>query len=445
MDKNQETSGPDQAENEEKLLNMYMQELVSIQDNRLLTAEDLKKLDEKYPLSPQYKEKLFMLSSRHLSRAEQYIKQERWDTAIIETERALLFSPLDEQMRLDLAELYLNRSRQYGYLEKDLRRADEKIKETLVLHPRSKAAVKMQKEMQDLYRILKGKDQNRKFIPLIAGVLLILAAVSYPRIRQFSFWNNKTESPEEYVLPTENTWTSRTLKVETTDSLKERIDLDITRAEIRKEETGFTIAVQGYARSVSGPLEEIALKVKLGDYADRQFEKTVPLLDKNSPPLFPDETLPFGDISYLLDFNEETDSLFIELDSIRKSDRNPEDQAWQISTTQWEIPKPEGINLQFHARREKFLEGYDAQYLYQDIRVENRSLKDISDLNISIHWLDDRDNLLASRNLSLIPPGNPSLKAESIQTYRVLLDLSKSQILPPANPAVSIQQIKDMP
>ncbi len=444
MDKEQESPELEQTENEEKLLNRYMQELVEIQDSRLLTREDLVKLDEKYPLSQQYKDKLYMLSSRHITRAEQYKKQERWDTAIIETERALLFSPLDEQLRLDLAELYLNRSRQYGYLEKDLRRSEEKIKETLTLHPRSKSALRMQKEMQELYRILKGKDQNRKMIPIILGILLIVGAVSYPRIRQFQFWGSQDTPQEESLSPAENNdWSSRTLQVETTDSLKERIDLDITQAEIEKRDSGFGISLQGYTRTVSGPLEQMTLKVSLKGRTEPLFEKSIPLLDKDSPILYPEETLPFSDYTHLTDYDSQSDELFIELESIRKSGIDPESQIWETSMTQWELPQPEGINLEFQTRRENFLEGYDAQYLYEDIRVVNRSLKEIEDLQIAVHWLDDSQALLASRELSLVPPGNPSIRGESIQTYRVLLDLPKTQIQPPGSPAVTIQQIKE--
>ena len=444
MDKEHELPEQDKIENEEKLLNLYMRELVEIQDNRLLTREDLAKLDEKYPLSQQYKDKLYMLASRHIARAEKYKKKERWDTAIIETERALLFSPLDEKLRLDLAELYLNRSRQYGYLEKDLRRSDEKIRETLIIHPRSKSALKMQKEMLELNRILKGKDQNRKMIPIFLGILLIVAAVSYPRIIQFRFWGNDDTPVPESLHPAENNdWTTKSLQVETTDSLKERIDLDITLAEIEKRESGYGISLQGYTRTVSGPLEDMTLKVSLRGEKELLFMKTIPLLDREDPPLYPEETLPFSDYTNLTDYDNQSDELFIELESIRKTGIDPENRIWETSITQWELPQPEGIMLEFQTRREDFLEGYDAQYLFEDIRVVNKSLREIEDLQVTIHWLDESEALLASRELSLVPPGNPSIRGESIQTYRILLDLPKTQILPPGPPAVTIQQIEE--
>ncbi len=427
---------------EEKILNQYLQELISLQDSKLLREEDLTQLEQKFPISPGSKEKIQMLSSRHISRAEQSKRQERWDTAIVEMERALLFTPLDEQIRLELAELYVNRSRQYGYLEKDLHRADEKVKETLQLYPKNRSALKMQKEMQELYRMLNGKDQNRKMIPVIIGILLILAAVSYPRIRQFFFWNKQVQSLEETVSSAVEDWQEKELLVQTTDSLNERIKLEIDQALLQKEETGFNMSFKGYIESNSGPIEEITLKMTLGNISDPVFEKTISVLKKDDPPLFSGATLSFSDYSHLTGIDENTESLLIQLDTIAKSESSFKPEEWTPSIIQWKNPKPDGINLQIESRQEKLLEGYDAQYLFQDIRVENRSITEISDMEIMIQWMD-KDQPLASRTLNLIPPGNPPMKAQSVQSYRVLLDLSKNRILPPAPPLVMINSIKE--
>ncbi|OQY33869.1 MAG: hypothetical protein B6241_06555 [Spirochaetaceae bacterium 4572_59] len=225
-------------------LNRYLKELIEKQDQILLTEKDILELNDKFPLNHEEKGKILLLAQRHIHRAEQYKLQERWDSAIVETERALLFSPMDIDLRLNLSELYILRSRQYGYLEKDLYRADQKIKESLILEPKNIKAKKMEKEFQSLNRMLKGTDQNKKIIPLVIIIVLIMGAVLYPRIRDFYLWNRAEEAPLDISLmedPVE--WTEKELQVLKTDSLEEKITLDITRAVLSKNDEAYTVYI----------------------------------------------------------------------------------------------------------------------------------------------------------------------------------------------------------
>ena len=103
MEESKKRSDPSAAEeavtdkggDTDQRLNSYLSELIHMQDTRLLKPRDLQDLNNKYQLQSQDIEKLEMLTERHLTRALEYKGRERWDNAIVETERALLFAPLD--------------------------------------------------------------------------------------------------------------------------------------------------------------------------------------------------------------------------------------------------------------------------------------------------------------------------------------------------------------
>ena len=443
MDKENGNTPEPEQEAEKNVLNLYLQELIEKQDNILLKESDLQKLEEKYPLTHHDKEKVEMLAHRHLLRAEQYIKQEKWDTAIVETERALLFTPLDLGLRLDLSELYINRSRQYGYLEKDLHRAEEKIKETLTLKPGYKNALKMQKELQNLNRILKGKDQNKKMIPVILAILFIVGAVSFPRIRQFFFLQNQRDAKQETYSELVNTdWTAKDLSIRTTDSLNERVQLNINKAEIRKKNDGYALSLSGYASTVSGPLEELSLRIHVGDMDSPLIEQELVLLDGQNPVLCAGETLPFQTYINLTDYSSEGDVLSLQLENIKKFSGTADPMEWAENETFWEIPRPDDISLRFTSRQHQYLEGYDRLYLFQDLKMENRSMDGITSLTLKACWLNAQDEEVASREIELVPPGYPPIQAESVQSCRIMLDLPKTAVIPPGHPAIFVQSIQ---
>ena len=428
---------------ESPLLNSYLKDLIEKQDQKLLTAEDIRELDEKYPLTQPDKEKILMLSHRHILRADQYKMQERWDSAIVETERALLFTPLDSNIRMDLAELYLLRSRQYGYLEKDLNRSEEKIRETLTLEPGYPAARKMLKEMQNLKRMLNGTNQYKKIIPLVIVLFLIFGAVLYPRIRAFSFWNSTEEGDSQSsALPEETSWTSRELKVVTSSSLDEMISLDIRDAEMSRKNDAYAIALSGYAQSETGPLSKLILHISVGDILSPLLKKEIVLLDESSPELQTGETLSFSAYFQMTGYPADRDTLNITMGQLKKAEAADLADQWQELSPVWDVPRPDGINLYFSSRQHKILEGYDRLYLYEDIKMRNNSMADLSELRLTASWFDEEDVEIARREINFVPPGNPPVRQESIQSLRILLDLPKTASESLRSSALSIQRIK---
>lgn len=434
---------PSEGEEREKVLNLYLKELIARQDHALLTEKDAARLEEEFPLDEEEKEKVLMLAHRHILRAEQYRKQEKWDTAIVETERALLFTPLDLDRRLDLAELYILRSRQYGYLEKDLDRAAAKIRETLILRPSYKKALKMQRELQGLNRMLKGKDQNRKFLPLALGLLLILGAVLYPRVKAFvfRFWLPREETAREAGPPEEAPWSERALRVETNDALREEADLEMTRALLEKNEEGYAVSLQGYLRPRKGPLEELTLTLSMGDPSAPVFEKDLVLLDESRPILADGETLPFGAHYRLTASPGESGEIRLALGSFKPAYPGEEESSWRETPPLWEVPRPEGLNLSFATRETCPLEGYDRIYQSQDIRLRNNSFAPVQGLRVALAWYDREDREMFRRELDFVPPGNPPIPGESTVSLRVVLDLPLAADPLPAARSVSILEV----
>ncbi len=427
---------------ENGVLSQYLKELIKIQDHALITEEDIARLNEIYSLSTEEIDKIHMLAHRHISRADQYKKQERWDTAIVETERALLFTPLDPDLRLDLAELYTLRSRQYGYLEKDLRRARDKVRETLILNPGYREAIKLQKELQDLDRMLKGTDQNRRIIPLIIALLIIMGAVLIPRIRNFDFWNiNEEETAGGDHSPEEQEWTRKEMLIQPADSLKERLDIEIREAEILKSSDSYVLSLSGYVQSLSGPLENLVLSLSLGEIMSPVLKEELSLLDNNDPILLPGESLPFSAYFHMTSYNDE-ESLLLGISAIQKSDALYDPAKWTESVPFWEIPRPNDINLKFTSKLHNLIEGYDRTYLFQDIKMDNRSIDSLEKLEINAKWYDTDKNEIASRLIDCIPSGGPPIKGESVQTFRVMLDLPKEQMHRMTDYALYIESIK---
>ncbi|MBF9017679.1 MULTISPECIES: hypothetical protein [unclassified Oceanispirochaeta] len=423
---NDEPRVSDEIVSDEGRLNNFLTELVNSQDNKLLNTEDVDALLQKYMLTPEDIDKLTMLIDRHLNRALDYKKNERWDSAIVETERALLFSPLDNEVRLDLAELFMKRSFQYGYLQKDLDRAGREASDILTLEPENRAAKKFLKELKQLKQMLRGTQHNRRIIPLIFIVIIILGAALYPQIRKrFNFLslNNtamQSSSPLDYVPP----WETRELNYEKSSSLKESFKMDLMETTLIRESPSGTpaLSIAGYLEAVKDDYSRLELEVFRSD--DNSSVGTITVIDEGDAPLRSGETESFHDYMYFNDDIEQLKSVYIGI-SEQVSYREQENSEWSEEILHNETPLPNGVFLDAESRFISQIEGYDRNYYFYDLRINNKSNTALSTLDFTLQWRDNDGAVKSEQILSLSDHKALPVKAQSLWNNRIMFDLQK--------------------
>jgi len=409
----------------ENNLNSFVAELIHLQDDKLMTVQDLENLHVKYRLSQDEINKLQMLIDRHLSRAADYTNRERWDNAIVETERALLFSPLDNDIRLDLAELFLKRSTKYGYLQKDLNRAEHEVRDALFLEPENSEAKNFQKELKDLRKMLQGRQNNRMFIPLFLILILILGIALFPRIRdRFHFLSlQRQDAGSSAVIPAPR-WTTKEAAVTTSDSLSENFEFSLTEATLVRESPAGSPAlrISGYMEPTSDDYSLIELE--LMPDSSIATGVSLPVVDRNDAPLRRGETKSFSSYFYLKNIPEEYESLYITVKSSQKYYEEKE-VLWQEIEYDKVNPLPQGVFLTLESRFYDQLEGYDRNYLFYDLRLTNRSITELTVLDLICSWSDGDGRIISSQPLSLVESSAVPVKPQSMQSYRLMFDLPK--------------------
>lgn len=416
----------DEIKSDEGRLNSFLTELVNSQDNKLLSTKDVDALLQKYMLTPEDIDKLTMLIDRHLNRALDYKDNERWDSAIVETERALLFAPLNNEVRLDLAELFLKRSFQYGYLQKDLDRAGREVNDALTLEPENREAKKFLKELRQLKQMLRGTQHNRRIIPLILIVIIILGAALYPQIRKrFNFLSldnraMQSSSPHDYVPP----WETRELNYEKSSSLKENFKMDLQETTLLRESRSGTpaLSIAGYMETVKDDYSRLELEVFRSD--DNSSIGKITVIDEGDAPLKRGETESFHNFIYFNDDIEQLKSVYIGI-SDRVSYREQESSEWSAEILHNESPLPNGVFLDGESRFVSQIEGYDRNYYFYDLRINNKSNTALSTLDFTLQWRDNDGAVKSEQILSLSDHEALPVKAQSLWNNRIMFDLQK--------------------
>jgi len=409
----------------ESHLNSFVAELIQIQDDKLVSKSDLEKLLDKHQLSQEDISKLQMLIDRHLSRAAEYTNRERWDNAIVETERALLFSPLDNEIRLDLAELFLKRSTKYGYLQKDLNRADHEVQDALILEPENTEAKKFQKELKDLKKILQGSQNNKMFIPLLLAVFLILGIALFPQLRKrfqfLSMKNSEMQTSSESSIPQ---WETRTVDIIASNGISENFDITFADTTLIRESQSGTpaLSLSGYVEALKDDYKQ--LELELMPDSESSSGITLPLISTDDAPLRRGETESFSKFIYLKESPEIYNSLYL---TVKKSQKFFEKEAvnWKDIDYYRKKPLPQGVFISLQSLHQNQLEGYDRNYMFYDIRLTNKSIVDLKAVDVLCTWLDRDGKMISSKPLSFVKSEALPVKSQSIQTYRVMFDLPK--------------------
>ncbi len=426
MEEEKVKSNENNSETGSTHLNSFLTDLVNLQEKKLVKEADLDSLVEKHQLSAEDHEKLNMLVERHLSRAFEYKHDERWDNAIVETERALLFSPLDNEIRLDLAELFLNRSVQYGYLQKDLRRADREVQDALTLEPENNGAKKFEKELKQLHAMLQGKQNNKKIIPLILLFIVILGAALYPQIRKrFKFMSLNSEINSSAIPPSVPKWEKRSVPLIESDSLEKDFNINFTEATlIRETNAGIpALSIVGYLEPLMGDMAVLELELT-GSHLQESIG-SIEIISEGDAPLRKGESNRFNKFIYLNDDPEALESLFVSIKT-RKAHFEETPPQWELEELFRENPLPQGVFVELESLFVNQIEGYDRNYLFYDLKVTNKSTESLKVLDLIYQWRDDQGSVISENSQSLVDNSLLPFKAQSAESFRIMFDVPKT-------------------
>ncbi len=426
-------------------LNSFLTELIKRQEGHLIHHEEFTGLKQKFDLGIAEEEKLQMLIDRHIGRAMEYKRTERWDNAIVETERALLFSPLNNEIRLDLAELFMNRSARFGYLQKDLRRSEREINKALILEPGNKKAKEFLKDLHKLKKMLKGKGYNRKYVPLLILLFLILAGALYPRIRRyFHFYRGKEKPLTEQEAAENLPWEEKALAHTASAEMAEDFTMSLVENKVKKDgETGL------FSLDIKARLEPVNEDYSLLDIEMFANESStslgvISMVPPGEAPLRRGET---GLIDQQIPFSGDPDALESVYFTVKEEQKLREEE--QVRWKEEEIlvlhPLPRDIFLSMESRFVQEIEGYDKNYLFYDLRIRNKGLQPLSVLDLQLQWRDEDHNILSDQEMAFVEDKALPFLPDNKQTRRLMIALNKKDRLKKGNLYIRINTAKQEP
>ncbi len=422
-------------------LNSFLRELTKREKSHLVHPGEFAALKQEFQLGIAEEEKLQMLIERHISRAGEYKRTERWDNAILETERALLFSPLNNTIRLDLARLFVNRSAKIGYLQKDLARSEQEVNKALTLEPGNKKAKEFLRELRRLKKMRQGRSYNTKYVPLLLLFFLIIGVVLYPQIRRYFHFYQAKEGPSP-PPPEAPPWTEKKLEHGTSREMAKDFNISLVENSLKKDDDTGLYSLDIKARIQ--PLNEDYSLLDLEMFADESTASLgiLSLIAPGEAPLRRGET---GLIDRKIPFSGNPETLKSVYFTVKEAQKLREE-----AKVQWEEeeilslhPLPRNIFLSMESRFVQEIEGYDKNYLFYDLRVRNKGLAPLGILDLQLQWRDKAHNILSNQALNFVENQALPFMPASKQSRRLMISLNKQDRLKKGKLYIIISKAKE--
>jgi len=350
------------------------------------TPSELRALQRNIRLRGIDKNQLVILSKRHTKRAQLALDAGNYDLAIAEFTRASQIRPRESRPRVELAEVYLQRSLAKDYERTDRMLAIRLARKALALNPWDNNAKHFLQEYHQMNSAFVGVTLRRHFIPVILLLALLFTAGWWQRNWFLGLFQERDSGAQS--LPQRNTspiiTDSRTVPVKTSGLLGKDLILEHISATVgRVNETSY-VNFQGRLHVAENSLGALKLLIRGRDTQENTvFTLPWKVRDSKSPILIPGDSQSLAAFRWLAVSEETVQVLEISPFEIENSTTIPQ---FSMSTPEivWDSMRPDESAIEAEIRNFQAIEAYDRQVLRMDLAVKNTGVVEFTELFLGI-------------------------------------------------------------
>ena len=397
----------EQEKDNDETLRQFIDRLENWPEDEPPSPAELRALRREIRLTESDRDKLELLAENHIRRARTALAGNSYDQAAAELARASQLRPMDSRPRVELAEVYLQRSLERGYGRNDRNRAIKLARKALELNPGDAEARHFLQEYRRMNADFLAVKYRRFIIPVLVLILLLGAMVWWQQewIINLVQPDNTVAVPPSDLNSPGTSPESRTIGIEAAGLTGGNLDTEIIQAIVGRQNDASYVKVQGRLRSTNGYLGGLKLLVRGRDSdGNTLFAMPWTVRDSTSPVLIPGDSEVLLLFRWLADSETEITSLELAPFEMEIPDSVP---IWTPTepVLVWDAARPDGAALTAEVRNFKMIEGYDRQVILMDLALENTGVGNLNDLSLGISLGSD----LPTYTHNAVNPEEPGL------------------------------------
>ena len=433
-----------QAEKEKKsendrALRLFIERLENWPEDDPPSPAELRSLRREIRLSEGDREKLELLAENHIRRAHKALSGKAYSQAAAELARAAQLKPMDPRPRVELADIYLQRSLERGYGRNDRQRALKLAHKALELNPGDAEA----KSFLQNYRRMNASFmavRYRKFvIPSVLLIGFLSAMIWWQRdwvLTLFSPSSKPGTNTAGFQVENKKSVTDN-LSVETTGIDGGGLNTEIISASVgRRNEESF-VSLLGRIE-VSRNLGQLNLLLKGRDKEGKAvFSIPWSVRDEQDPVLMPGDSTPLLLFRWLAEPETTVESLELVPFEMKNPGADPV-LSQKKPEIVWETSRPEGSSLSAEIRDFEILEAFDGQIIKMDLAIENSGAIKISALTLYVSLGSD----LPGYTEYAVNRMDPELKKGEKRVWPVVMRIPLDTDISERSVTVTVQDIE---
>ncbi len=368
---------------EKSFLRRFIERLKDWSEVNPPSSSELDSLKHEFRLTRRETDTLNKLSHNHLRRGRKAFARENYEQAIAELARASQLRPRDAAPRVELAEIYLKRSRRRGSSLRDRKKIIELVRVASELQPNNS---ELQRFFLENKWIRFHTGRNRKHRLILVALLLFLSS-SGVMLWQWDFivsvLNRATPPGVEEVYGSFIS-NPRPVPVDTSSVNNDILNTEITFSEIGRRNDDSYLHIIGRFKSEMHSIEALKLLVQ-GKSMDSTVLFSMPwlVLDGKTPSLLSGDTLPFNTFRWLAGSDANIQGIEILPLEVEFSDESASPVSTGVEIN-WDTLRPTGCTLEAEVRNRRTIEAFDRQVLLMDLALENTGIAIIEELTFEV-------------------------------------------------------------
>lgn len=406
----------------------FIDDISLIQEKDPYDFQSINECIKEHDFTENEKDQLEQIHLSHKNRSEESFQAKNLNSAIISMERAVEINPLSDEYRNHMAQLYLIRANREGFKKADRDLAYNSAKFSLKLNKNNPIASSLLKEIRKKDNKISGRDLNRKLIPPLAALfVIVILAVFMKTPFTIPFLNKESESIEEVWIKPEvretKAFTEREIDLEIFSSLNKNFDIQFSKSLIEKTNGSYSYTLQGEILAPEEALESADLRVNfIGYEGNLLFSKKIPLVLEDQI-ILPGESIMIDEFFYIHYLPPDIDKITINLTDISFTDNFISNSSSEEIYLQWDTNRPEGINISLILKNESIIESYSGSYLNMKIELSNKGAEEIQNLEVALGWKDKYGTVLLERPEILIRKDSPPLSTEKKRIFYLFTEI----------------------
>ena len=367
-------------------LRRYIDRLEEWPEDAPPTPAELRAVRQDIRLTQDDRDKLEILAENHIRRANSALVAGAYDQAAAELARAAQLRPMDPRPRVELAEVYLQRSLERGYGRNDRQKAVRLAQKALELNPGDPEAQRFLSQYRRMHADFTSAKYRKFAVPAVVVIVILAAMGWWRRDWVVGLFDAGTAAPGTAgtLIPGETAPVERKIPTDIGNLADGSMEVAIESARVGRRNDSSFLDIEGSIGAREAALGVLSFTVRARD-ADGTAIFTFPVVvrDRTDPVLMPGDTAPLRIFRWLP--GPETDVSLLELSSaeIDLMESVPERRITDAEIV-WNVPRPEGVSLEAEVRDRRVIEAVDRQVLILDLALENTGTRDVEGMSLGL-------------------------------------------------------------